>query len=95
MSYDSSAYTDDRFSQLRDYAAANNVDLTKCTTDECKIQTVQNHMRDNIDKKTAEIYQTQGTTIRSMNENYQVMMWTGLGWALVGTSALYYMFKNL
>ena len=94
--YDSTAsYTDPKFNQLRDYASTNNIQFPNPCDDQCKIQTVQNHMRENIDKKTAEIYQTQGTTIRSMNDGYQAMMWTGLGWALVGTGALYYTFKNL
>ena len=96
MGYNSTAYyTDPEFSQLRGYASANNIQFPNPCDDQCKIQTVQNHMRADIDKKTAEIYQTQGTTIRSMNDGYQAMMWTGLGWALVGTGALYYTFKNL
>jgi hypothetical protein len=81
--------------QLKAYASANNVDLTKCTTDECKIQTVQKHMRENIDRKVAEIYQAPGTATRAFDENYQITMLTGVVWALLGTTVLYYTFKNI
>jgi hypothetical protein len=52
-------------------------------------------MRDNIDRKVAEIYQASGTNMQSMVENYRTTMWVGLFGALAGTGVLYYTFKNL
>jgi len=94
-------YDDPPFQKLKDYATKYNVDLTACTSgyqsivDQCKIETVQKHMRDNIDRKVAEIYKAPGTNTSAFDDNYQTTMLTGLVWALLGTTVLYYTFKNL
>ena len=81
--------------QLKAYATANKIQFPQGCDDQCKIQTVQKHMRENIDRKVAEIYQAPGTATRAFDENYQITMLTGVVWALLGTTVLYYTFKNI
>jgi hypothetical protein len=83
-------------SQLTSYASANKIQFpNSCTDDQCKIETVQKAMRDNVDRKVAEIYRAPGTYTRAFDENYQITMLTGGIWALLGTSVLYYTFKKI
>jgi hypothetical protein len=86
---------DASYQQLQAYATANNIQFPPNCYDQCKIKTVQKHMRDNIDRKVAEIYQAPGTYTRAFDENYQITMLTGVIWVLLGTSVLYYTFKNI
>jgi hypothetical protein len=96
-SYDNSNYAD-----LIKYASDNKVVLTSCDslgTDakktQCNIKLIQKHMRDNVDRKVAEIYKAQGTNTATFDENYRNTLLLGVVWAMLGTTALYYTFKNL
>jgi len=51
--------------------------------------------RTQIDNKVAEIYGAQGTNASSLEENYRTTMLVGVVWAMLGTTVLYYTFKNL
>ncbi len=51
--------------------------------------------RDNVDRKVAEIYKAQGTNTATFDENYRNTLLLGVVWAMLGTTALYYTFKNL
>ena len=89
------------YGNLYKYATDNHVDLSGCdslaTSEQpgCKIELIQKHMRDNIDRKVAEIYQAHGTNTLTLDENYRNTMMIGVVWAMLGTTVLYYTFKNL
>ena len=51
--------------------------------------------RTQIDNKVAEIYGAQGTNSAAFEENYRTTMLVGVVWAMLGTTILYYTFKNL
>ncbi len=51
--------------------------------------------RNQIDNKVAEIYGAQGTNSAAFDENYRTTMLVGVVWAMLGTTVLYYTFKNL
>jgi hypothetical protein len=104
MSYEFNKYdgVDASYAGLSTYASANKIDLTVCDslgTDakktQCKIKLIQKHMRDNVDRKVAEIYKAQGTNTATFDENYKNTLLLGVVWAMLGTTALYYTFKNL
>lgn len=107
MSYEFNSYfssggvVDASYTVLKTYADANNVDLTSCGSKSdpektrCNINLIQKHMRDNTDRKVAEIYKAQGTNTATFEENYRNTMLLGVVWAMLGTTALYYTFKNL
>lgn len=89
-------YNSTNYKELTDYASKHKIIFPDdCTTDACKIEYVQKHMRDNIDSKMAEIYQSHGTNTQALNENLQNTLILGVVWAMLGTTALYYTFKNL
>lgn len=96
------SYSSD-YASLNAYATKNNVDLKECDNanktdpekETCKIEYIQKHMRDNIDRKVAEIYKTTGTNSAAFDENYRTTMLVGVVWAMLGTTVLYYTFKNL
>jgi hypothetical protein len=96
------SYDNSNYAGLSSYATSNNVDLTSCDSlateaeeTQCKINLIQKHMRDNTDRKLAEIYKAQGTNTATFDENYRNTMMLGVVWAMLGTTALYYTFKNL
>ena len=95
MSYSINNSYDNSFKQLIAYANANNIQFPNPCDDECKIRIIQKHMRENIDRKVSEIYRAPGTYTRAFDENYQITMLTGIIWVLLGTSVLYYTFKNI
>lgn len=100
-SYDSSYESSANYTKLTKYATDNHVDLSSCNSraiseqPECKIELIQKHMRDNMDRKVAEIYQSHGTNTLTLDENYRNTMMLGVVWAMLGTTVLYYTFKNL
>lgn len=101
-SYFSSGTTvDTSYNVLKSYADSNNIDFTSCDSmsepanTRCKIELVQKHMRDNVDRKVAEIYQAPGTNSSAFDENYRNTMLLGIVWAMLGTTVLYYTFKNV
>jgi len=61
-----------------------------------KTEHLQNQSdRTQIDNRVAEIYGAQGTVNAAFEENYRTTMLVGVGWAMLGTTVLYYTFKNL
>lgn len=96
------SYTDASYTDLTNYASDHKVALTSCDSmateadkTRCKIELVQKHMRDNVDRKVAEIYHSNGTNTMVFDENYRTTMLVGVVWAMLGTTVLYYTFKNL
>lgn len=96
------SYSNQDYAVLSKYATDNNIVLASCDSlgteaekTQCKIKLIQKHMRDNTDRKVAEIYKAQGTNTATFDENYRNTMLLGVVWAMLGTTALYYTFKNL
>jgi PAN domain len=90
------AYNDTNYPKLDDYAKKHKITFPQdCTTDACKIEYVQKHMRDNMDNKVAEIYHATGTNTAAFEDNFRTTMLVGVVWAMLGTTVLYYTFKNL
>jgi len=52
-------------------------------------------MRNKLDADLADIHQPQYSTSATFDSNYQTTMLTGLIWAMLGTTVLYYAFTKI
>lgn len=51
--------------------------------------------RNKLDADLADIYQPQYSTSATFDSNYQTTMLTGLVWAMLGTTVIYYAFTKI
>ena len=51
--------------------------------------------REKLDESLADIYQPQNSVIATFDSNYQTTMLTGIVWAALGTTVLYYAFTKI
>jgi hypothetical protein len=68
-----------------------------CSQDEfaCYANYNLSKMRNNLDSNMAEIYQPQNSRIATLDSNYHTTMLTGVIWAMLGTTVLYYAFTKI
>ena len=68
-----------------------------CNQDEfaCYANHKLSKMRTNLDSNLAEIYQPQNSKIATLDSNYHTTMLTGVIWAMLGTTVLYYAFTKI
>jgi len=79
-------------------ASAKTLKSTDCLTDE-EIACYSNYMlekkREKLDSSLSEIYQPESAPSSSFDSNYQTTMLTGVVWAMLGTTVLYYAFTKI
>jgi hypothetical protein len=70
---------------------------TDCNEDEfaCYANHKLTRMRNRLDSNLEEIYQPQNSRISIYESNYQTTMLTGVIWAMLGTTVLYYAFTKI
>jgi hypothetical protein len=51
--------------------------------------------REKLDKSLADVYQPENSTTATFDSNYQTTMLTGVVWAALGTTVLYYVFTKI
>ena len=51
--------------------------------------------REKLDASLADIYQPENSKLASFDSNYQTTMLTGIVWAALGTTVLYYAFTKI
>jgi len=54
-----------------------------------------NQLRQNLDPKMAELYSGQGSIQQINNANFESTMLSGVIWAMLGTTVLYYAFTKM
>lgn len=75
-----------------------NLTATKCLTETeaaCYSSYMLEQKRDKLDASIADIYQPQNSTTAMFDSNYQATMLTGVVWAALGTTILYYAFTKI
>jgi len=71
---------------------------TSCLTDPevaCYSSYVLGSTRDKLDSSLVNIYQPQNSPASTFDSNYQTTMLTGVLWAALGTTVLYYAFTKI
>ena len=68
-----------------------------CSQDEfaCYANYTLSKQRKQLDSNMAEIYQPQNSRIATLDSNYHTTMLTGVIWAMLGTTVLYYAFTKI
>jgi hypothetical protein len=69
-----------------------------CLTDEelaCYSSYKLGSTREKLDESLADIYQPQNSISATFDSNYQTTMLTGIVWAALGTTVLYYAFTKI
>ena len=68
-----------------------------CNQDEfaCYANYNLSKMRNKLDSNLTEIYQPQNSRIATFDSNYHTTMLTGVIWAMLGTTVLYYAFTKI
>jgi hypothetical protein len=77
---------------------AKNVSNTACLTDSevaCYSSYTLGKARSTLDNALVDVHNPQGSTSATFDSNYQTTMLTGLVWAALGTTVLYYAFTKI
>jgi hypothetical protein len=71
--------------------------VTGCSQNEfaCYANHTLSKQRKQLDSNLAEIYQPQNSRIATLDSNYHATMLTGVIWAMLGTTVLYYAFTKI
>jgi len=81
-----------------EHGTATGFDRTKCLTKDehaCYSSYKLGTTRQKLDASLVSVYQPQSSTTASFDSNYQTTMLTGVVWAALGTTVLYYAFTKI
>lgn len=79
-------------------ASATGLTKDSCLTDDevaCYSSYVLGTTREKLDTSLVNIYQPQNSPMSTFDSNYQMTMLTGVVWAALGTTVLYYAFTKI
>lgn len=77
---------------------ASNLSAASCLTDSefaCYSSYTLGTTREKLDTSLTNVYQPQGSPSSTFDSNYQTTMLTGVVWAALGTTVLYYAFTKI
>lgn len=79
------------------WAGNDNNGSTGCSDEDfaCYASYRLNQLRQNVDPKMAELYSGKGSVQHMNNANYDATMLSGVIWAMLGTTVLYYAFTKM